>query len=217
MAQLVYIFYFSDQKQWPTKHNNGHQPFSSKIYPHLNNRSEKTIFKKFCFIFSGWKIKFSHTCSWALWSQSSIWEDKCTTGSAPTLALALGVFWEERLEHFARCSGTWMLQETQTDFCFWFCKPSLPSGFSVVICCITSERTLLLKELPCESKHSLSFVSLSIATGNEALQCTKPSLFKGGTLLPSHLFGLFPAVTMNSCPFDATAVTKVKTWPFTAL
>lgn len=57
IAQLGYIFYFSDQKQWSTKHSNDLRPFSLKIYPHLNNRSEKTIFKKFCFIFSGWKIE----------------------------------------------------------------------------------------------------------------------------------------------------------------
>lgn len=76
---------------------------------------------------------------------------------------------------WALCQVLWYLNAagsscTQNHFCFWFCNPSLPSGFSVVTCCTTSQRTLLLKQLPC--KHSLSFVSQSIAIGNADLQCS---------------------------------------------
>lgn len=68
MAQLGYIFYFSDQNQWSSKHNNGLKPFSFKICPHLNNRSEKTIFFLTFVLYSvAEKLKkFSHTCSWSV-------------------------------------------------------------------------------------------------------------------------------------------------------
>lgn len=82
---------------------------------------------------------------------------------------------------------------TQIHFCFWSCKPSLPSVFSVVMCCITSQRTLLLKQLPCESKHSLGFVSHSTAIGYAA---QNPPSLRGNTAPLTYIW------SFSSCKYE---------------
>lgn len=110
MAQLGYIFYFSDQNQWSSKHNNGLKPSAWKFIHIWIIGVRKQYFFNFCFIFSGWKIKEILTHLQLIWVHCDI---SLAFGKldAPTLALALGVFWCKQLEHFARCSDTWMLEE----------------------------------------------------------------------------------------------------------
>lgn len=133
----------------------------------------------------------------------AFWGDRCTTGSASPLLLALGLSWEEQPEHFARCSGTRGLQEAcaHDAVLLLVLQSHPPTWFRCsYFLHYEAQRTL------CDwnNYHANANAALAVfqqAMGQADLWCMKNSFLKGGTLFSSHIFGLLPSATRNPCCF----------------